>query len=184
MIGLRSSRVNPQPPLFHTEPAGRRFLFRRHYSPEWVEHYRAACFVDVDPAIQVGLRRMLPIDWSEFDREVEEVRRLFGEAFKFGLGRGISLASTAAMETVRCCLSPAMPGDRDWKRLRPQYMRDFQVLALHMHQAVLRLAGGPQIAQASLSPRAQVPVVNRRGQDLLGDRGDPGPVGAHGSLLP
>ncbi len=35
------------------------------YSPEWVEHYKTERFVDVDPAIQVGLRRMLPIDWSE-----------------------------------------------------------------------------------------------------------------------
>lgn len=62
------------------------------YSPEWVEHYKAARFVDVDPAIQIGLRRMLPIDWSEFDRESEDVRRLFGEASEFGLGNhGISL---------------------------------------------------------------------------------------------
>jgi len=43
--------------------------------------------------------------------------------------------------------------DRDWQHLRFHYMRDFQLLALHMHQAILRLAGGQPIEHASLSPR-------------------------------
>lgn len=41
-------------------------------SPEWVEHYKREQVVDVDPAIQVGLRRALPIDWAEFDRKGRE----------------------------------------------------------------------------------------------------------------
>ncbi len=124
------------------------------YSPEWVEHYKAARFVSVDPAIQVGLRRLLPIDWSEFDRENDKVRRLFGEASEFGLGRhGISLP-VHGRHGDRALLSiTSDAGEKDWRRLRLQYMRDFQVLALHMHQAILRLAGGRPIEQTSLSPR-------------------------------
>lgn len=124
------------------------------YSPEWVEHYKASRFVDVDPAIQVGLRRMLPIDWSEFDRENDKVRRLFGEASEFGLGRhGISLP-VHGRHGDRALLSiTSDAGDHGWQRLRLKYMRDFQVLALHMHQAILRLAGGRPVEHASLSPR-------------------------------
>ena len=42
--------------------------------------------------------------------------------------------------------------DRDWRHLRLYYMRDFQMLALHMHQAILRLEG-QRMETASLSPR-------------------------------
>jgi DNA-binding CsgD family transcriptional regulator len=124
------------------------------YCSEWVEHYKAQRFVNIDPAIQVGLRRMLPIDWSEFDRENDKVRRLFGEASEFGLGRrGISLP-VHGRHGDRALLSiTSDAGDRDWQRLRLGYMRDFQVLALHMHQAILRLAGGQPIKHARLSPR-------------------------------
>lgn len=124
------------------------------YSSEWVEHYKTRHFVDIDPAIQVGLRRMLPIDWSEFDRGNDKVRRLFGEASEFGLGRrGVSLP-VHGRHGDRALLSiTSDAGDRDWQRLRHEYMRDFQVLALHMHQAILRLAGGEPIEHASLSPR-------------------------------
>ncbi len=75
-----------------TDHADRQPYLAVTYSPEWVEHYKREQFVDVDPAIQVGLRRVLPIDWAHFDRKDEKVRRLFGEASEFGLGRhGISL---------------------------------------------------------------------------------------------
>lgn len=124
------------------------------YSPAWVEHYKAEHFVNVDPAIQIGLRRMLPIDWSEFDRKNDKVRRLFGEASEFGLGRrGISLP-VHGRHGDRALLSITSDAtDRDWRQLRLIYMRDFQVLALHMHQAVLRLAGGQATEHASLSRR-------------------------------
>lgn len=124
------------------------------YSAEWVDHYKAARFVDIDPAIQIGLRRMLPIDWSEFDRENNKVQRLFGEASEFGIGRrGISLP-VHGRHGDRALLSITNDAsDRDWQRLRLEYLRDFQVVALHLHQAILHLAGGQPIEQASLSPR-------------------------------
>lgn len=124
------------------------------YSAEWVEHYKAENFVKVDPAIQVGLRRMLPVDWSDFDREKDKVRRLFGEASEFGLGRrGVSLPvhGRHGDRALLSITSDASSGD--WQNLRLEYMRDFHVLALHLHQAVLRLAGGQTITHPGLSPR-------------------------------
>jgi DNA-binding CsgD family transcriptional regulator len=123
------------------------------YSPEWVEHYKAARFIDVDPAIHVGLRRLLPIDWGEFDRTDKKVRRLFGEAGEFGLGRqGISLPVHGRHGDRALVSITSDARARDWQHLRRNYMRDFQLLALHMHQAILRLESG-QSARAALSPR-------------------------------
>lgn len=123
------------------------------YSPEWVEHYKAERFVEIDPTVQVGLRRMLPVDWGEFGRENAKVRRLFGEASEFGLGQhGVSLP-IHGRNGDRALLSITSDApDRDWQHLRLHYMRDFQLIALHMHQAVLRLEGQP-VEHASLSPR-------------------------------
>lgn len=124
------------------------------YSPEWVEHYKAQSFVDIDPTIQVGLRRMLPIDWSEFDRKDAKVRSLFGEASEFGLGRnGISVPVHGRYGDRALVSITSDATDREWQRLRLTYMRDFQVLALHLHQAILRLAGAQTNEHARLSPR-------------------------------
>ncbi|MER8372322.1 LuxR family transcriptional regulator [Mesorhizobium sp. M1406] len=124
------------------------------YSSEWIERYKAERFIEVDPAIRVGLHRMLPIDWSEFDRKDGRVRRLFGEAGEFGLGRhGVSLPVHGRHGDRAIVSITSDATDRDWRHLRLHYIRDFQLLALHMHQAILRLEGGGSVEQAALSPR-------------------------------
>ena len=134
-------------------PAGDPYLAVT-YSPEWVERYKAARFVDVDPAIRVGLRRMLPIDWAEFDRTDKMVRRLFGEAGEFGLGRqGISLPVHGRHGDRALVSITSDARGRDWQHLRRNYMRDFHLLALHMHQAILRLESGQNAEHTALSPR-------------------------------
>ncbi|NSZ03264.1 LuxR family transcriptional regulator [Agrobacterium tumefaciens] len=124
------------------------------YSAEWVEHYKAQRFVEIDPVIQVGLRRILPIDWEEFDRNDKKVRRLFGEASDFGLGiRGISIP-VHGRSGDRALLSITSNADaRQWKHLKLGYIRDFQLIATYLHHAVLRLQGGLAPEYAPLSPR-------------------------------
>lgn len=124
------------------------------YSTEWVERYKASRYVEIDPAIQVGMRRMLPIDWAEFNRNDQRVRQMFGEANEFGLGsHGLSLP-VHGRHGDRALMSITSDVDqREWQSLRLQYMRDFQLLALHIHQAVLRLSGAQPAEGVSLSPR-------------------------------
>ena len=123
------------------------------YSADWVEHYKAQHFVEIDPAVQLGMRRMLPIDWDTFDRSDESVRRLFGEATEFGLGRrGISLPVHGQQGDKALVSITSDASEREWQQLRLHYMRDFQMLALHMHEAILRLEGRP-MQKTKLSPR-------------------------------
>lgn len=137
-----------------TDQPGEGLYLAVTYSPEWVDHYKAARFVDVDPAVQVGLRRVLPIDWGEFDRKDNKVRRLFGEAGEFGLGHhGISFPIHGRHGDRALVSITSDAAERDWRHLRLKYMRDFQLLALHMHQAILRLEGGHTAEHAPLSPR-------------------------------
>lgn len=123
------------------------------YSTEWVEHYKRQRYVGIDPVVQQGFRRLLPFDWEEFGSPEGDLRRLFGEASEFGLGRrGITIpihgrGSDRSLFTITSDAS-----DRDWERARFEYMRDFQVLAVHLHEKVLQLEGHP-LSVKMLSPR-------------------------------
>lgn len=124
------------------------------YSPEWVDHYKTRSFAEIDPAIQIGMRRLLPIDWAEFDREDKKVRELFGEAAEFGLGRQGLSVPVHGHNCDRGLLSITSDAkEKDWKYLRLHYMRDFQILALHLHQAILRIENRQAAVAISLSPR-------------------------------
>lgn len=123
------------------------------YSLDWIERYKTRNYVEVDPVVQFGMRRMLPIDWQDFKTLNDTVRDFFGEATDFGVGRqGLSIPvhgrhGNRALFSITSDLS-----DRAWRSERQLYMRDFQVLALHIHAMLLRLEGA-QIYTASLSPR-------------------------------
>lgn len=125
------------------------------YSHEWVTHYKARQYVKLDPVLQVGMRRLLPFDWQEFGTFEGEVKSFFGEAKEFGLGhQGISIpirgrSGDRALLSITSDLSA-----KDWSIARLFFMRDFQVIATHLHDLVLRTEGitPPPLR---LSPREQ-----------------------------
>ncbi len=123
------------------------------YSTEWVEHYKNQDYIEIDPAVQIGLRRLLPLDWKEFGKHQGRLKSFFGEASEFGLGRsGLTIpvhgrGSDRAILTITSDLS-----DVAWGREKLEYIRDFNLLALQLHNKVLELEGR-QGSPAKLSPR-------------------------------
>lgn len=122
------------------------------YSSDWIERYRARGYLKIDPAIQTGLRRVLPTDWDEFNSDTA-LRQFFGEAAEFGLGRkGMSFPvhgyrGDRALFSVTAELS-----HREWQWSRRTAFRHFPVIAVHLHDAVLRTEGLLR-EQPRLSPR-------------------------------
>lgn len=123
------------------------------YSSAWIERYRACGYLKIDPAIQVGLRRLLPIDWGAFDTEDRSLRQFFGEASEFGLGRrGMSFpvhghGGDRALFSITADLS-----EREWRWARQTAFRHFPIIATHLHDAVLSTEGILR-SQPHLSPR-------------------------------
>lgn len=112
------------------------------YSSEWVDHYRARGYVKIDPVIRTGLRRVLPIDWGEFDRSDTPLRQFFGEASEFGLGRKGMSFPIHGHRGDRALLSiSADMSEREWEWARRTSFRQFPVIAAHLHDAVLRIEG-------------------------------------------
>ncbi len=123
------------------------------YSSDWVEHYKSQRYVEIDPVVHQGFRRLLPIDWNEFISSQYELRTFFGEAAEFGLGRhGLTIpvhgrGGDRSLFTVTSDFS-----DRDWLDAKFEYLRDFQVFAVHLHKKVLQLEG-QLVSGQPLSPR-------------------------------
>lgn len=123
------------------------------YSSEWVERYRSRSYLKIDPAIQIGLRRLLPIDWGEFGSEDRSLGQFFGEASEFGLGkRGMSFPVHGHTGDRALLSVTADFSDREWQWARRTAFRHFPIIATHIHDAVLRTDGLVR-AQPHLSPR-------------------------------
>lgn len=112
------------------------------YPAEWVERYRSRGYLSIDPAIQVGLRRLLPVDWDEFGAGDSALRTFFGEASEFGLGRrGISFP-VHGFRGDRALLSVTADfTGLEWQWARRTVLRHFPIIASHLHDAVLRSEG-------------------------------------------
>ncbi|MGX9181983.1 autoinducer binding domain-containing protein [Mesorhizobium sp. BHbdii] len=107
------------------------------YSAAWVDHYKRQRYVEIDPVVQLGLRRILPLDWEDVDRQGIRLRTFFGEAGEFGLGkRGLSIPVHGRQgDRALLSITSDLP-KREWAREKRHLMRDFQLLATHLHEAL------------------------------------------------
>lgn len=123
------------------------------YSTEWVDHYKRQRYVEIDPVVHMGMRRLLPLDWDEFGRPEGALKTFFGEASEFGLGhRGLTIpvhgrGSDRGLFTITSDVS-----ERVWRRDKLEFLRDFQVIAVSLHEKVLELEG-LAVSRPRLSPR-------------------------------
>ena len=123
------------------------------YSLDWIERYKAERYVAIDPVVQIGMRRILPIDWKELASPSQAVRRFFGEAMEFGVGRqGLSIPIHGRHGDRALFSVTSNATDEDWRGQRKLFTRDFQFLAVHVHAMLLELEGTP-ILDVKLSPR-------------------------------
>jgi len=108
------------------------------YDDEWVKHYHEKSYFDVDPVLKAAQKSILPIDWQSFDISNQKVRRFFNEAKDAGVGKnGISIPVRGRNGDWSIFSITANLKEMDWVQLKRQFMRDFQVLGVHIHQSVL-----------------------------------------------
>jgi DNA-binding CsgD family transcriptional regulator len=121
------------------------------YSDEWCLHYRQQGYVDIDPVVRLGLTGLLPVDWRSFDRSSPRVRRLFGEAADAKIGnQGLTFPVRGALGELALFSITANASDSQWTDRKRLYMRDFQVIAHHVHTMVLRMTGATQTDYADV----------------------------------
>ena len=112
------------------------------YSDKWVRRYVSQHYVRIDPIIQVGLQGLLPLDWHTVRDTNPVIKRFFGEAGEFGVGRqGLSFPIRGVHGETAMFSINSHVSDAEWSKLRKEFMRDFQVLAYHFHTHILEEIG-------------------------------------------
>jgi DNA-binding CsgD family transcriptional regulator len=123
------------------------------YTNDWVMHYRSQNYVDVDPVLSDSMKSILPMDWKPLRAKSSRVRRMFGEAVEHGVGtQGLSFPIRGRNGETAIFSITSDYSDATWADFKRRYMRDFQTLAVHVHQMILR-AEGVVHEDASLSRR-------------------------------
>jgi DNA-binding CsgD family transcriptional regulator len=123
------------------------------YSDEWVEHYKNENYVRIDPVLREGFSAVMPIDWRKFEIKAPKLRSFFGEASEFGLGRqGLTFPIRGRHGEKALFTITSDASDTEWDQTLRAFKRDFQVLAYHIHNAILRTEAVEQ-EEVHLSPR-------------------------------
>ncbi len=109
------------------------------YSPTWHERYTSANYVSIDPIVRLGMQRISPLDWQDFERSKRQFAGFFDDARQFGVAsQGLTIPVRGIHgETALFSVNTDLP-DRFWPAFRKSYIRDFQVIACSFHEHVLR----------------------------------------------
>jgi DNA-binding CsgD family transcriptional regulator len=125
------------------------------YDPEWVRKYINNDYFKIDPVVNSGKRGFLPLDWSTLDRETNGARNFFVEADRYGVGRqGVTMPIRGpGGERALFTITSNLP-ETEWKKYRPTYIREFQIIAHYFHDRAVQLCGHRvTVGLPSLSPR-------------------------------
>lgn len=129
------------------------------YPRAWAARYFNAGYQIIDPAINFGLRSLLPFDWTEPEYSDRRVRDFFDDARSFGVGSlGLSIpirgpSGERALFSITADLSL-----KDWLAFKAEHTSSLTILAYHYHQAVLTMENLASLPKVALS-RQEVEVL-------------------------
>jgi DNA-binding CsgD family transcriptional regulator len=124
------------------------------YSKEWVSHYFAEDYAKIDPALHKTLMGILPVDWSTIDKRAPQIRKFFGEAVEFGVGKqGLSFPIRGLNREIAVFSLAASLSEREWTSYSRHYMRDFQIIGHFIHSRMIESLGLDPSPNAPILPR-------------------------------
>ena len=132
------------------------------YNDDWVEHYKRAQYVRIDPVVSAAARSMLPIDWSKLDRTPTKVRRLFNESMDAGVGRqGLTVPIRGPVHGMWALMSiTTNDTEREWSLRRDQFKKEALLLAYCVHEAVVRIQNEAPVIDFNLITRRECEALS------------------------
>lgn len=123
------------------------------YSREWVNHYKKEKYEHIDPVLSMGFSSLLPIDWRQLPISSNRHRKFFGEAAEHGLGhQGLTIPVRGRLGERALFTVTSDVLDAEWNSRCRWLMRDFQSIANHFHQMILRVEA-VEAPEIDLAPR-------------------------------
>lgn len=112
------------------------------YSQDWQARYASRDYLRIDPVINRGLQRIIPLDWADIDRSTKSVAQFFGEAREFGVGsQGLTIPMRGVHGETALLSINADYRDTEWRKFRLEFARDFQLISYYFHDNVLNREG-------------------------------------------
>lgn len=109
-----------------------------NYPEEWVKYYIEHEFHTIDPVIQTAAKSIVPVNWRAIGQDYKD-SVVFRKAREYGIGSaGFSIpvrgpyGEFAVFSVTKDC------SDEEWAELTTNSVRDFQSIAVYMHDSVLR----------------------------------------------
>ena len=126
------------------------------YQESWITHYIENNYVRIDPVIAIDKTSVLPVDWTTLDRSSNVLRKFFGEANEFGVGRNgltIPVRGSRGDRSIFVVTSNETPVE--WEKTKRALMRDLVLVAQFVHQQAMTEAGvyKPLDSEVKLAPR-------------------------------
>ena len=124
-----SSRLGTSPSI---EP-----YIRLTYPALWVKRYLQMGYINVDPVLREGFRRMLPFDWGELTIATAKEAEMLSDALGHGVGpHGLSIP-VRSKRGHRGLFSMSYSGSaQDWERFRVSSIRGLVEIAQRVHKRV------------------------------------------------
>lgn len=141
----------------HVPPEGEACQFiLSGYPTEWMNHYHAASYADIDPIVAHSYRYSTPLVWREDTFDTPERKIFMEEARSFGVGSGLSVPiGTLANEMA--LMSIANPeSNADARAYSAHVAGTVYVMSSFLHEAIHRLviaAPEEDSAQGTLTRR-------------------------------
>lgn len=133
----------------------REFYVQNTFRDGWPEHYEQQGYVDIDPLVQDGLTRLMPMDWGELKNLTAVQHRLFGEAAEFRVGtQGLTFPLIGPNgERAVLSFTSELP-KREWEDFRRERLADMRLMASLFHRSVMNgLSGKTPDAGVTLTAR-------------------------------
>ena len=110
------------------------------YSDDWINHYRANNYFEVDPVLKAVHKSIVPLDWSTLEISTKRARIFFSEAISAGVGKfGLSIPVQGRHGDFSVLSLTFDETLEDWNFFKAHHMRDFQLLAVYFHNSVLEI---------------------------------------------
>jgi DNA-binding CsgD family transcriptional regulator len=126
------------------------------YQESWINHYIEKKYVKIDPVVAIDKTSVLPVDWKTHDKSSSVIRRFFGEAAEFGVGRnGLTIPVRGPRGDRSIFAVTSNETTVDWEKTKRALMRDLVLVAQYVHQQAMTEAGvyKPLDTEIKLAPR-------------------------------
>jgi LuxR family transcriptional regulator, quorum-sensing system regulator CinR len=112
---------------------------RLTYPAAWIKQYLQNNYVDVDPVLREGFKRMLPFRWSELTISTEQEMAFLQDALAHGVGPfGLSIP-VIGKHGHRGLFSISFSGsEQEWETFTTERMPMLVEIANRIHQRIIR----------------------------------------------